>query len=177
MAYTSKSGKRRTVSAAKAEQFNKMAQNWQERAEHSGNPNDYAVAAKQALVAAFYSKHSGDDAYAREHLLNAEHLRSMAKGATDKRTLKWIMAKMGPTRKLVDENEGFEGYSGLLSDFSIGHLLLGVIGVGAAWYVYSKIKSADAAQAALLQPSSTSTTTSPIPTSSGIINLTQPSSS
>ena len=68
-------------------------------------------------------------------------------------------------------------YSGLLSDFSIGHLLLGVIGVGAAWYVYSKIKSADAAQAALLQPSSTSTTTSPIPTNSGIINLTQPSSS
>jgi len=174
MAYTSKSGKRRTVSAAKAEQFNKMAQNWQERAERSGNPNDYAVAAKQALVAAFYSKHSGDDTYARAHLLNAEHLRTMAKGATDKRTLKWIMAKMKPTRKLVDEDEGFEGYSGLLGDISLATVGIGLGLLVGAWYVYSKVKNAQAA-AALIAPSSSGPSQANIYTQSGIINLQQPS--
>lgn len=106
MAYVSKSGKRRTVSPAKAQQFDKMAENWVRNAERSGNPNDYAIAAKQALVSAFYWKHAGDDVAASQQMDRADWAIEHSKGATDKRTLKWIMQNRAKTRSLVEKGEG-----------------------------------------------------------------------
>lgn len=130
-AYTSKSGKRVTVSAKKAEQFMRMADNWQNNADRSGSGDDYATAAKQALVAAFYAKHSGDAVAAREYYNNAESLvfEAKARGGASKRTLQWILKHKGPTAALV-KKASLDGYSGF-SGIKLSHALIGLSILGA----------------------------------------------
>jgi len=69
---------------------------------------------------------------------------------------------------------GNSSYSGLLGDISLATVGIGLGLLVGAWYVYSKVKNAQAA-AALIAPSSSGPPQASIYTQSGIINLQQPS--
>jgi hypothetical protein len=124
-AYTTKSGKRATVSEAKAMQSAQMAENWWSRAQSARGMSDYdanghpksdaklgdlwATTAKQCLAAAFYMAHvtgGGDYVYADQLLSQAEHAASQAAKfgttADGKRSLKWYMKHYLDTKKLVE---------------------------------------------------------------------------
>jgi len=69
---------------------------------------------------------------------------------------------------------GSGDYKGLLGDISLATVGIGLGLLVGAWYVYSKVKNAQAA-AALIAPSSSGPPQASIYTQSGIINLQQPS--
>ena len=132
MAYVSKLGKRRTVSDAKARQFDTMAENWVRNAEKSGRGDDYATAAKQALVSAFYWHHNGDAPAAVQQLDRAawalEHAKSV--GGARKQTMTWIKKNGKATARLVGRDDGeFDGYR-RRSNLSGMKLSTGIVGLG-----------------------------------------------
>ena len=75
VAYTTRSG--RPVYAAHARrlapQMDRMMTNWHQTAMRSGDPEHHAIAAKQALAAAFYHHHAGDATAAEQAVGYADH--------------------------------------------------------------------------------------------------------
>ena len=75
VAYTTRSGRPVYASQARrmAPQMGAMMERWHHRATATGHPEDHAVAAKQALAAAFYHHHAGDALAAQQAMGYADH--------------------------------------------------------------------------------------------------------
>ena len=105
VAYKTKSGKPVYQSQARrmAVQMNQMMQNWHARATSTDDPEDHAIAAKQALAAAFYDHHAGDAIAAKEAMSYADyHYRKAEAKRHTGRTMKWIQQAFANTAALLN---------------------------------------------------------------------------
>ena len=95
-----KSGKPVYESQAKkqAEQSDKMMQNWHNNAQRSNDPEHHAVAAKQALHAAYFHHHAGDEVASHQSMDYANHHRAQyEKGNHKSRTTTAVEKLHDPT--------------------------------------------------------------------------------
>ena len=104
VAYTTRSGQ--PVHAAHARRFapqmDRMMTNWHQTATRTGDPEHHAIAAKQALAAAFYHHHAGDPVAAEQAMSYADHHLARARAVGHQgRTMRWIHQHHPATAQLL----------------------------------------------------------------------------
>ena len=102
--YYSKEGK--PVYAGQVQRFAQEAQqtmeNWHHNAKRSHNPEDHAIAAKQAHHAAFFHHHNGDPNSAHNAMDHAHHhMAEYKKTGHKSKTTKWVNEHHEATKKLT----------------------------------------------------------------------------
>lgn len=93
VAYTTRSGKPVYASQARrlAPHMDAAMTRWHHQATRSGDPEHHAIAAKQALAAAFYHHHAGDAVAAEQAMSYADHHRARVKAhGHQSRTARWV---------------------------------------------------------------------------------------